>query len=85
MVVDSGRSQLLGEATLPVDHVAAAYGGDPLVPVPVDAESPEPVKVQINLGGDLRGTYALYDEGFVAIGPCLEAVGSRIQTVLCLS
>ena len=32
MIVDSGRSQRVGESTLPVDHVAAAYGGDPFVP-----------------------------------------------------
>ena len=85
MVVDSGRSQPLCEATLPVDHVTAANCGDPLVPVHVDEESPETVKVQVDLGGDLRGTYALYHEGFVAVGPCLEAVGSRVQTVLCVS
>ena len=85
MVVDSGRSQLLGEVTLPVDHVASAYGGDPLVPVHVDEEGPEPVEMKVNLGGDVWGTHTLYHEGLVAIGPCLEAVGSRIQTVSCLS
>ena len=30
--------------------------------------------MQIDLGGDLRGTHALYHEGLVAVGPCLEAV-----------
>ena len=45
MVVDSGRSQPLCEATLPVDHVTAAYCRNPLMPVHVDEESPEPVEM----------------------------------------
>ena len=81
MVVDSGRSQVLCESTLPVDHVTPAYGGDPLVPVHVDEEGPEPLKMKVNLGGDVWRTHALYHEGFVAIHPHWEAVGSRIQTV----
>ncbi len=85
MVVDSGRSQPLSEATLPIDHVTAANGGDPLMAVQFGEEGPEPVEMQVDLGGDLRGTHALYYESFVAVGPCLEAVGSRIQTVSCVS
>ena len=61
-----GRSQALGEVTLPVDHIAAAYGGDLFVPVKVDEESPEPLKVQINLGRALRRTNSRYRQGFVA-------------------
>ena len=49
--------------------------------VHVDEETPETVEMQTNLGGDLRRTHALYHEGLVAIGPCLEAVGSLVQTV----
>ena len=85
MVVDSGRSQPLCETTLLVDHVTPTNSGDPLVSVHVDEESPKPLEMQTNLGSDLWRTHALYDEGFVAVGPCLEAVGSRIQPVLCLS
>ena len=58
MVVDSGRGQSLDEVTLPADHIAAANGRDPFVPVQVDEKSSEPLKVQVNLGRDLRGAYA---------------------------
>ena len=55
------------------------------MPIYLDEETPEPVEIQIDLGCDLRRTYTLYHEGSVAIGPCLEAVGSRVQTVSCVS
>ena len=51
------------------------------MPVHVDEEGPEPLKMKVNLGGDVWRTHALYHEGFVAIHPHWEAVGSRIQTV----
>ena len=60
MVVDGGRSQPLGEVTLPVDNIAAAYGGYPFVPVRLEEESPEPLKVQVNLGRDLWRTHPFY-------------------------
>ena len=50
------------------------------MPVNVGEETPETVETQIDLGRDLRRTHTLYHEGLVAIGPCLEAVGSRFQT-----